>query len=255
MPTKKATSDNSITLRVPRLTGSTPLLVGLVVVLAFLLGMLFTKVQYLEKAPKTTGDTPVVPTSAALQAVKPAGKIKAVTNKDHIRGNKNAKVTFVEFSDLECPFCKRFHPDALTLLKEYQDKVRFVFRHYPLSFHQNAEKEAEASECIAELGGNDKFWKFIDTIFERTTSNGTGFALDALGPLAQEIGVNQTQFQQCLDSEKYAQLIKDQITDGSTGGVTGTPSLFIIDSKGEQQNIVGAQPIDTFRQALDAALK
>jgi protein-disulfide isomerase len=252
MPAKKESTP--ITFSIPRPTGSTPILVGLVIVLAFLLGMLFTKVQYLEKTATTAGVV-AAPGAAAPEAAKPAGKIKPVSNKDHVRGNKDAKVAFVEFSDLECPFCKRFHPDALTLLKEYGDRVKFVFRHYPLSFHQNAQKEAEAAECIAELGGDEKFWEFIDTVFEKSPAGGTGLALTDLGPMAKDMGLDQAKFQECLDSGKYEQRVKDDMADGTTGGVSGTPSSFIIDSKGEQQNIVGAQPIDTFKAALDAALK
>ncbi len=161
----------------------------------------------------------------------------------------------IEYSDFECPFCKSYHPTSLDLLKQYGDKVKFVWRQYPLSFHQNAQKEAEASECIAELGGNDAFWKYTDTVYERTTSNGTGFALDKLGPLAAELGVDQTAFQSCLDSGKYAQKVKDDIADGSGGGVCGTPTMIIIDSKGKPNVQVGAQDISTFKTALDTALK
>ena len=201
------------------------------------------------------------PTSAqeAKQAVNPTAaplqKPKDITEKDHIRGNKNAKVTLVEYSDFECPFCQRFHPVTQELLKTYGDKIRLVYRHFPLSFHANAQKEAEASECIAELGGNDAFWNYVDAIFERTTANGTGFALDKLGPLAAELGINQAEFQTCLDSNKYEQLVKDQIADGTTAGVSGTPSTFIINSKGESQLIVGAQPTETLKTAIDSSLK
>ncbi len=238
------------------------ILLGVLVIGSFVLGSLWTKVQYLEKngspnavaanaaqaaAPNQAGQPP------AAQA--PSGKIQEVTAKDHIRGNKNAKVTVVEYSDLECPFCKRFHPTMLDLVKTYGDKVRFVYRHYPLPFHQNAQKEAEASECVAEIGGADAFWKYTDAIFDRTTSNGTGFALDKLGPLAAELGVNQPAFQKCLDSDKYAQVVKDQIADGTTGGVNGTPSTFVVDAKGETKLVVGAQPIDAFKTVIDQALK
>ena len=141
------------------------------------------------------------------------------------------------------------------LMKTYGDKIRWVYRHFPLSFHANAQKEDEAIECVAELGGNDKFWEYVDKIFERTTSNGTGFALDQLGPLAAEIGVDKTQFQSCLDSGKYTQHVKDDIADGTTGGVSGTPSTFLIDGSGKSQLIVGAQPIESFKTAIDSALK
>lgn len=249
---------SSITIPLPTGNKLQMFLIGALIVAAFLIGSLYTKVQYLEKGGSSTKvatqTTPqAVPEQPAAQA--PSGKIKEVTNEDHIRGNKNAKITLVEYSDLECPFCQRFHPTMQDLLKTYGDKIRWVYRHFPLSFHANAQKEAEATECVAELGGEDKFWTYVDKMFEKTTSNGTGFALDQLGPLAAEVGVNQSAFQNCLDGDKYAQLVKDQIADGTTGGVNGTPSTFLIDANGKSQIIVGAQPIDAFKTAIDAALK
>lgn len=239
------------------------LLVGALIISSFLIGSLFTKVQYLEKA----GSTKVLNAQAAAPqgntqpqaqqpvAQAPSGKIKPVTDKDHIRGNVSAKLTLVEYSDYECPFCKRFHPTTQELMKTYGDKIRLVYRHYPLPFHQNAEKEAEASECVAELGGNDAFWKYTDEIFDKTTSNGTGIALDQLGSIAADSGINQTAFQTCLDSGKYAQLVKDQIADGNGAGVSGTPSTFLVDANGKSQLIVGAQPVEAFKSEIDKILK
>lgn len=230
-----------------------PFLVGALVLCAFIIGSLSTRVQTLEKGTATTG----LPTTAgAPTPAAPAGKIKEVTDADHIRGNKNAKVTLVEYSDFECPFCKTFHPTMKQVLETYGDDVRWVYRHYPLSFHNpGAQKQAEASECVAELGGDEKFWEFTDKIFERTTSNGTGFPVANLGPLAAEVGVNQAQFQSCLDSGKYTKLVEDQFADGTTGGVSGTPSTFVIDDSGNSKIIVGAVPIDQLKPAIDEALK
>lgn len=227
-----------------------PILIVLLIVASFLLGALTTKLAARagNLSPSAQPNPPqTAPNEPNQQA--PAGKIKPVTDKDHIRGSKKAKVTIVEYSDLECPFCQRFHPTMKEILQTYGDKVNWVYRHFPLSFHANAQKESEASECVAELGGNDAFWNYIDKIFEKTTSNGTGFALDKLGPLAVEVGVNQTQFQSCLDSGKYTKLVQDQIADGTTGGVSGTPSTFI-----NGQLVVGAQPVSSFKTIIDQEL-
>jgi len=236
----------------------TPILFGLLVIAAFFLGSLSTKVSYLEKGvSKTSNNTPSPNPSAPQKPGEPQpqnAKVSPVTDKDHVRGSKNAAVTLIEYSDLECPFCQKFHPTMQELMKTYGDKVRWVYRHYPLAFHANAQKEAEGSECAAELGGNDKFWEYIDKIFERTTANGTGFALDKLGALAAEVGVDQTQFQTCLDSARYEKLVKDQLAEGSASGVQGTPSTFIVNSKGESQILVGAQPIESFKTVIDQQL-
>jgi protein-disulfide isomerase len=231
-------------------------LVIALIIAAFFLGSLTNRIATLEKngTPAPTGDA-----KQAAKADNPAPSVaakqpKKVTAADHIRGNKNAKVTLLEYSDFECPFCKNFDTTINDLLKSYGDKIRLVYRHYPLPFHANAQKEAEASECVAELGGNDSFWKYADAIYARTTSNGTGIALDQLGPMAAEFGVDQQQFQSCLDSGKYEKLVKDTITEGQGAGVQGTPSTFIIDSKGNSELMVGAQPADSFKTAIDKAL-
>lgn len=239
---------------VDKIKSTNRILIIALIIAAFFLGSLTNKVSNLGQ-----NGSPAITTQSAKQAVAPitapvAQKPKDITDKDHIRGNKNAKITLLEYSDFECPFCKSFHPTVAELMKTYTDKIRLVYRHFPLSFHANAQKEAEASECIAEIGGNDSFWRYTDAIFERTTSNGTGFALDKLGPLAAELGVNQNQFQSCLDSGKYEKLVKDSITEGTAAGVNGTPSTFIINSKGESQLVVGAQPIDAFKTEIDKAL-
>lgn len=134
-------------------------------------------------------NNPPAPPEAA-----PSGPVPPVTQKDHIRGNPKAKVVLIEYSDLECPFCKRFHPTMQQVMNTYGDKVAWVYRHYPLSFHANAQKEAEATECAAELGGGKAFWTYLDKVMERTTAGGTGFALDQLAPLAKEIGLNDVKF-------------------------------------------------------------
>lgn len=185
---------------------------------------------------------------------RPSGNPPPVTDKDHIRGPKDAKITLIEYSDIECPFCKRFHPTMLQVMQTYPNDVRWVWRHFPLSFHANAPKEAEATECAAEVGGNDKFWEYLDKLFERGNSGGTGFALDALVPLAKEIGLNEGKFKECLDSGKYAQLVQDQLDSGAAAGVSGTPGTFIVGSDGKSQLVPGALPFESIKQAIDSAL-
>ncbi|PIY69146.1 disulfide bond formation protein DsbA [Candidatus Roizmanbacteria bacterium CG_4_10_14_0_8_um_filter_39_9] len=237
-----------------QLNQQTILVVGLVIA-SFFIGSLYTKNQFLEKNAGKPAQAAAPQQDGQPAAQAPAGKIKEVSNDERIRGNKNAKVTLVEYSDFECPFCQKFHPITLELLKTYGDKIRLVFRDYPLPFHANAQKEAEAGKCIAELGGSDAFWNYADKIFERTTSNGTGFDLTNLGPLAAEVGVNQQAFQECLDTGKYAKAVKDEMADGNLAGVNGTPTTFVIDSKGKTQMLVGAQPVDAFKTVIEQVLK
>ncbi len=230
-------------------------LLFVIVVGAFFMGSLWTKVQILEKGGVVAKNAPGGDAAAAPQP-QAAAVAPKVEKDDHIRGDKNAKVTLVEYSDLECPFCKTFHKTAVQIVDEYKGKVKWVYRHYPLSFHANAQKEAEASECVADLGGEDAFWKYIDAIYERTTANGTGFALEKLAPLAVEVGVPEDKFTTCLDSGKFAQKVKDQMAQGSKEGVSGTPgNILLQDKTGKTTVIPGAVPFEQIKPSIDELLK
>lgn len=202
------------------------------------------------------GAVPNNAVAAGNNQPQPVGKVKPVNSEDYIRGDKSAPLTLIEYSDFECPFCKSFHPSVLKLLSDYPGQIKIVYRHFPLSFHANAQKEAEAAECVGSLAGAAKFYEFGDKIFERTTSNGLGFALDKLPKLAAEIGVNQKKFQECLDSGKFAAKVAQQTSEGGEAGVNGTPASFLINDKtGDVEFIEGAQPYAALKQAAEKLLK
>lgn len=200
-----------------------------------------------------TPDGSGAPADAGAQAAPP-GPVKPVSKEDYVRGDKNAKVTLIEYSDYECPFCARFHPTAKKALDEYKGKVNWVYRHFPLSFHANAQKEAEAVECAGELGGSDAFWKYSDAIFERTTSNGTGFELDKLTPLAKEIGLDENKFKECLDSGRKAAKVQKDFTEGQSAGVDGTPGNILLTKSGKSVIVPGAVPYETLKSQIDQLL-
>ena len=106
-------------------------------------------------------------------ADKRAEQVRPVsTDRDHIYGNPDAAISLIEYSDFECPFCKNFHATAKKLVDAYDGQVNWVYRHYPLDFHNpGAQSQAEASECANEIGGNDMFWLYTNAIYERTTSS------------------------------------------------------------------------------------
>lgn len=231
------------------------LLLVLVVISILFSGFLFTKVQSLEKKVGSGDSAPAVKGEQARQEPKQdLNAVPKITSKDHILGDKNARAILVEYSDFECPFCKRFHTTMQEVIKEYGNKVAWVYRQYPLGFHANAQKESEASECAADQGGNEAFWKYTNAIYERTTSNGTGFALNALTPLASEIGLNSDTFKQCLDSGKFAQKVKDDMAGGSKAGIQGTPGTIIIGANGKREFIGGALPFDQVKSLIDSVL-
>jgi protein-disulfide isomerase len=170
-------------------------------------------------------------------------KLSAVTDADHIRGDKNAKVTLIEFSDFQCPYCGRIEPTIEKVLKDYSGKVRLVYRHFPLSFHENAQKAAEASECAGDQG---KFWEMHDKLY----ANQTALTLTDLKGYAKELGLNTSNFDSCLDSSKYASKVAAQEAEGQASGVDGTPATFVNGTL-----ISGAVPYEQFKAAIDAALK
>lgn len=211
--------------------------------------------QAVAQQPSNTGP-------AAPQNNKPSGPVKVSIDNDPILGDKNAPVTLIEFSDYECPFCKRSFQDLLPELKKNYietGKLKLVYRDLPLSFHANAEKEAEAAECARSQGNDATYFKFHDQIFTKTASNGTGLALTELPVIAKDLGLNVSQFQQCLDSGKFKDEVAKDIADASAIGVSGTPSwVFGASSKDGQiegQLIVGAQPFSVFKVQIDELLK
>jgi len=161
---------------------------------------------------------------------------------DYIRGDKNAPVTLIEWSDFECSFCARVFPIIEQVLEEYEGQVRLIYRHFPLSFHTNAQKAAEASECAGDQG---KFWEMHDIMFENQSS----IAVDDLKGYAKELGLNTSTFDDCLDNDTHAQKVKDDFTEGTQVGVNGTPATFVNGTM-----ISGAQPFESFAAAIDAAL-
>lgn len=174
-------------------------------------------------------------------------------SRDHIAGNPDATITLVEYSDFECPFCKRFHPTVKKLIENNGGKVNWVYRHFPLAFHNpGAKTQAEASECAAEIGGNDAFWRYSDLIYSRTRSNGNGFPLDGLVPLAKEIGLDTVAFKKCLDSGRMAARVAEDYEDGVKAGITGTPGVIIVNQKnGEVIPMAGAVPVQQLQIAVD----
>jgi protein-disulfide isomerase len=163
------------------------------------------------------------------------------------KGDLDAPVTIVEFSDFECPFCARFYSDTLGQIEsEYVDtgKVRFVYRHFPLSFHPNAGPSAEAFEC-ARLQDEDAAWAMHDDFFE----NGVAGGVASFKALAGELGLNQEEFDSCLDNGDMAAAVQADFQAGQAAGVTGTPGFLI-----NGQVVAGAQPYSVFKQIIDAQL-
>jgi len=146
----------------------------------------------------------------------------------------------VEFSDFECPFCGRHYQTLKKILSDYKGKVRLVYKHFPLGFHPNAQKAAEASECASEQG---KFWEYHDKLFENQP---TGYSLEKFKQWAKDLGLNSSKFNDCLDSGKYAKKVQADYQEGLQKGVNGTPATFV-----NGQLVSGALPYEAFKQIID----
>ena len=175
---------------------------------------------------------------------------RPVSPDDHIFGNKDAKIVIVEYSDLECPYCKAFH-STMHKVVENNTNVAWVYRHYPIpQLHPKAFHEAEATECAFAQGGNDAFWRYIDRVFEITESNNK-LDVAELPKIAEYIGLDVVSFNTCLlqkgENEKKVQ---QDVDDGAKAGVTGTPSSFILVKGKLVDTIPGAQPYETVIQKL-----
>lgn len=192
----------------------------------------------------TNTNTNTIPTPSPAVDIE----LKDITDEDHIRGDKNASVTLVEFSDFQCPYCSRVYPTMNALLEKYDGKIRIVYKHFPLiSIHEQAVPAAEASECAAEQG---KFWEFHDAIFENQSKLASGYYSE----LSSQLGLNQSQFDNCVSSRKYQQKVADQLAEATAAGAQGTPYTVVIDAQGKTTPIKGAYPQSTFEAVIEQAL-
>lgn len=222
----------------------------LLLVASFLIGVLITKVSYLEGNGGSAATQPVDDGSGAVEIT---GPVDVEEGHLPVLGNKDAKVTIIEFSDFQCPFCKTLFDESLAQIKkDFIDtgKAKFAYRHYPLtSIHPNAQKAAEASECANEQG---KFWDYHDQLFTYQT-DWESLSKDAfnakLSEYATAVGIDGATLTSCVTSGKFADKVNEDLTAGSAVGVDGTPATFINGIR-----ISGAVPYSEFKAEIEKAL-
>ncbi len=199
------------------------------------------------------------PTGGTEQVADTTDKIKPVTSQDHVKGNPNAPIKIVAYSDFECPFCQRFHNTMNELMEKYGEdgEVAWVFRQFPLEqLHPvKAQAVAVASECANELAGNDGFWKFADRYFELTLTNNRTDTDVVIPQIATEMGLNTTEFFACTKSGKYNEHIQADIANAVETGGRGTPWSVLIAPNGKTFPINGAQPLSAIEQLISIAKK
>lgn len=226
----------------------TPFLMVMLLIASFLLGALTNKVSELQG-----GQAPVAPAQqqAGTQGApqQPAQKVNVTNGRYPLLGNKDAKVTVVEFADFQCPFCEQWYKTVEPqIMKDYVNtgKIKFAFRDYPF-LGQESTDAANAASCANEQG---KFWDYHNYLYEHQGQENSGtFSKDNLKQFAVTLGLNTTQFNSCVDANKYAADNAADMKDGQAAGVQGTPATFV-----NGTIIVGAQPYSAFKAAIDAEL-
>lgn len=158
-------------------------------------------------------------------------------------GPKDAPVTIIEFTDYQCPFCTRVRPTINQIIDEYKDKVRYVLRDFPLSFHQFAKKAHEAAHCAGDQG---KYWNYNKELW----ANQQALQVDKLKEYAKKIKLNIDKFEDCLNKGKYTKTVEENVAYGSSVGAQGTPSFFI-----NGIFFSGARPLADFKEVIDRELK
>lgn len=223
----------------------TTILVIVLIGAAFYIGKLTTEVKQVRN---TGNDIGVLDDPSDQQIIK---EVPQITEADHIRGNKNAKIALVEYSDIECPFCQSFHPTAKQAVDEYADSLMWVYRHFPLDqLHPDARPAAIATECVAKLNGDDTFWTYLDSLYDSGR-----LSEDALVEQATSIGVNESDLRTCLTDSAIADLVEEDFQSGIKAGVNGTPGNMIINLEtGDVTVLAGAVPLSDIKEAVDAML-
>jgi protein-disulfide isomerase len=248
-------------IRIPKITfRNTPInafLVCILIIFSFLLGMFTNKVIFLEKQIKlvAANPTPANNQVEAAQIQPTLPEVVAVGNgKLPILGDSNAKITIVEFSDLQCPFCKRYVDDTAQQIYDTYiktGKAKFAYRHFPLSsIHPNSQKASEATECANDQG---KFWDYHDLLFQNQStwsSQTADEAENSFTDYAGKLDLDTQQFRTCLDTDKFKKNVTDDLADGETVQVSGTPAFFI-----NGHRIDGAVPFSELKKIIDQELQ
>lgn len=196
---------------------------------------------------------PSAPTAAAATTEK----IDPITEDDYVKGSRNAPVKIVEYSDFECPFCKRFHESTNAVVEELGgDQVALVFRQFPLEqLHPvKAMAAAMAAECVGDIGGNEAFWTFTDAYFRDTLTNNRTDTEKLIPKLVLEAGVDQGTFATCFDEGRFQDDINKDIADAIETGGRGTPWSIMVGPSGKTYPINGAQPPEVIKQMIQTAL-
>ena len=230
---------------------TTLVIVVLLVLAAFILGMNWEEILGRQEKAQTPETQPVAQDNQTPPEPAVLGETQVAEIEEGgaaVKGNENAPVTIVEFSEYQCPFCKRYVDESYQkIFEEYGDQIRYIFRDYPLEFHQHAQKTAEAARCA---GDQNQYWSMHDLLFSQRDEWANEAKIDSLlADYASQLSLDKAEFNSCLTSGKHTQAVKDDLDLGKKIGVSGTPSFFI-----NGQKLVGAHPFENFKKIIDEEL-
>lgn len=223
-----------------------------VATVSFLLGSMTTELRMYRKYGDFGSNAAKLPTSAAQPTAAPVptpapADVEGPSDQDHIRGNSNANIVLIEYSDFDCPFCSTFHTTAQRAVDELG--IMWIYRHFPLTnIHPDAQAKAEASECVFDQGGDEAFWEFADLLFTEKPA-----VSDLESIVSERLGLSASEFTNCVDARSAQTTVLEQMEGGSRAGVNGTPGNFIynIETK-EAIPLRGAVPFETVKSTVEA---
>lgn len=207
---------------------NTLIIAGAIIIAGLLIAVGLFLALFLTKQSSSTQTVSTRPENPHLEK-----NLKPVTDADHVLGSRSAPVMIIEYSDTDCPFCQAFHPIVQSFIDTYgaSGKVAWTYRTFNTQLHPHTVIESEAAECVAELNGNDAYWKYIDTLFSKKDfqTQPTKFLDPSQLPIiAASLGVNKAKFNECLNSGKYEPLVAQETKDAQASGASGTPFSFIV---------------------------
>lgn len=220
-----------------------------VVFFALFVGMATDKVAFDNDGVKKVADVgaPGEEYGAGEPAAPVEIKVEEVTDADWVRGDRDAKVSVVEFSDIDCPFCSRFHETMKKVLAQYEGQINWVYRDFPLDqLHPQATAKAIAADCVGKLTDNDTYWKYLDALFVSSAD-------DEVIAEATKLGVDLTQLEACQNDPEMAEAVQAELAQGAAAGARGTPySVILVGDETIPVNgaVPEAQLIASIEQAL-----
>jgi protein-disulfide isomerase len=235
----------------------------IVVVLGFLGGSLWTENQLLKSDGANTAKEQAVDleNTESIDGSLNLDKIPSITSSDHVLGAKNADIVMISYSDFQCPYCQNWHPTFNSLVEKYADQITFAYRHFSLGFSYS-DKLAQASECVAEYGDEEAFWKFTDTLYEKLqdqsvyTTEGESSVItdDSILTIAANSGASLSQVKTCLETQEKADVITKMMSGAKAAGIGGTPSTIIISKEAGRELVPGAISLEEVEAMLEKHL-